>query len=132
MNQLSAAIREANELAEKAHSLSDKLKIIELTAQNMQSTAVADPFIFGIAIFILTCIVGYYIVLKVTPALYNPLMSVTNAISGIIIIGALIASGSETFGISSLLGLVAVFLASINIFGGFILTERTLGMFKRK
>jgi NAD(P) transhydrogenase subunit alpha len=132
MSQLPVAIRQANELAEKANALSDKLKDIAFSAQLEQTAGGVDPFVFAVAIFTLACFVGYYVVWKVTPALHTPLMSITNAISGIIIIGALIASGSESFGISSVLGFIAVFLASINIFGGFIVTERMLGMFKRK
>ena len=91
-----------------------------------------DPFIFGITVFVLACFVGYYVVWRVTPALHTPLMSVTNAISGIIIVGAMIAAGSATFGFSHLLGFIAVTIASINIFGGFTVTQRMLAMFKKK
>ena len=91
-----------------------------------------DPFIFGIAVFVLACFVGYYVVWRVTPALHTPLMSVTNAISGIIIVGAVIALGPEGFGFSHTLGFIAVVLASINIFGGFVVTQRMLEMFKKK
>ncbi|MGI4775560.1 MAG: NAD(P) transhydrogenase subunit alpha [Janthinobacterium lividum] len=83
-------------------------------------------------IFILACFVGYYVVWKVTPALHTPLMALTNAISGIIIIGSMLASSPTDFGLSSLLGYLATFLAAINIFGGFVVTERMLGMFKKK
>ena len=91
-----------------------------------------DPFIFGITVFILACFVGYYVVWRVTPALHTPLMSVTNAISGIIIVGAVIALGPDGFGTSHILGFVAVVLASINIFGGFVVSQRMLEMFKKK
>ena len=92
-----------------------------------------DAFTFGIFIFVLACFVGYYVVWKVTPALHTPLMAVTNAISGIIIIGAIIALGPEDeFGISHALGFVAVVIASINIFGGFVVTQRMLSMYKKK
>lgn len=91
-----------------------------------------DPLVFLVTIFTLSCFVGYYVVWKVTPSLHTPLMSITNAISGIIIIGALIAASPASFSLSSILGLVAVFFASINIFGGFIVTERMLEMFKKK
>jgi H+-translocating NAD(P) transhydrogenase subunit alpha len=84
-----------------------------------------------LTIFILACFVGYYVVWKVTPALHTPLMSVTNAISSIIIVGALLALGKAGLSITSLLGGVAVFIASINIFGGFIVTQRMLEMFKK-
>lgn len=91
-----------------------------------------DPFIFGLTVFVLACFVGYYVVWRVTPALHTPLMSVTNAISGIIIVGAVIALGPDGFGFSHRVGLVAVFIASINIFGGFVVTHRMLEMFKKK
>ena len=84
------------------------------------------------SIFSLSVITGYFSVWGVTPALHTPLMSITNAISGIIIIGALIASSSQGFSLSMILGFFATFLASINIFGGFIVTERMLEMFKKK
>mgnify|MGYP003324511367 FL=1 len=102
-----------------------------------------DPFFTDITIFILAVFVGYYVVWSVTPALHTPLMSVTNAISGIIIVGALIATGSDTvvtmetgntntLNYSRILGFIAVMLASVNIFGGFIVTQRMLRMFKNK
>lgn len=85
-----------------------------------------------LTIFALACFVGYFVVWGVTPALHSPLMSVTNAISGIIIIGALIGAGIEVQNLSKSLGLIAVFLASVNIFGGFAVTHRMLSMFKKK
>ncbi len=91
-----------------------------------------DPLIYVVAVFTLACFVGYYVVWKVTPSLHTPLMSITNAISGIIIIGSLVASSSEHFGFSSVLGFIATFIASINIFGGFIVTQRMLEMFRKK
>ena len=132
MNQeLAIANKQAAELSEKAAVLSEKLNSIAAEAQ-FQNTSTVDPFIFAITIFSLACFVGYYVVWKVTPALHTPLMSITNAISGIIIIGALIASSSQGFSLSMVLGFLAAFLASINIFGGFIVTERMLEMFKKK
>ena len=132
MNQeLAIANKHAAELSEKAALLSEKLNSIAAEAQ-FQNTSTVDPFIFAITIFSLACFVGYYVVWKVTPALHTPLMSITNAISGIIIIGALIASSSQGFSLSMVLGFLAAFLASINIFGGFIVTERMLEMFKKK
>lgn len=89
----------------------------------------------NITIFVLAIFVGYHVVWTVTPALHTPLMSVTNAISGIVIVGAMlqtVASDSETFNVSSILGAIAVFLTSINIFGGFLVTRRMLEMFKKK
>ena len=102
-----------------------------------------NPFVTDISIFILAVFVGYYVVWSVTPALHTPLMSVTNAISGIIVVGALIATGSDTVVLtesgnsdtinsSRVLGFIAVMLASVNIFGGFIVTQRMLRMFKNK
>jgi len=95
-----------------------------------------DPFIFRLAIFVLAVFVGYYVVWSVTPALHTPLMSVTNAISSVIIVGALIAAGAAAvddagqFGKG--VGVLAVVLASINIFGGFLVTQRMLAMYKKK
>ena len=89
-------------------------------------------FISILSIFVLACFVGYYVVWSVTPALHTPLMSVTNAISSVIIVGALIASASVEALASSWLGLTAVAMASVNIFGGFAVTARMLAMFKRK
>jgi len=95
-----------------------------------------DPFIFRLSIFILTIFVGYYVVWSVTPSLHTPLMSVTNAISSVIIVGAIIASLSgnteNIFEISNILGFVAITLAAINIFGGFLVTQRMLQMYKKK
>ena len=91
-----------------------------------------DPFIFRLAIFVLAIFVGYYVVWSVTPALHTPLMSVTNAISSVIIVGALIASAAAGSASSKWLGLLAVVLASINIFGGFAVTQRMLAMYKKK
>ncbi|TVQ37850.1 MAG: NAD(P) transhydrogenase subunit alpha [Geminicoccaceae bacterium] len=86
-----------------------------------------DPSVFNLIIFVLAIFVGYYVVWSVTPALHTPLMSVTNAISSVIVVGGLIAVGA-----GSVWGLLAVLLASVNIFGGFAVTQRMLGMFKRK
>ena len=89
-------------------------------------------FITILSIFILACFVGYFVVWSVTPALHTPLMAVTNAISSVIIVGALIASAAAGAMVAKWLGLLAVVLASINIFGGFAVTERMLAMYKRK
>ena len=94
--------------------------------------AAVDPFFFRLAIFVLAVIVGYHVVWAVTPALHTPLMSVTNAISSVIIVGALIAAGPTGFDIPKVLGFVAVILAAINIFGGFAVTQRMLQMFRKK
>ncbi|HXJ00642.1 MAG TPA: proton-translocating transhydrogenase family protein [Micropepsaceae bacterium] len=95
-----------------------------------------DPFVFRFSIFILAIFVGYFVVWGVTPALHTPLMSVTNAISSVIVVGALIAVSvpaiSNESWLSKGLGFVALILASVNIFGGFLVTQRMLGMFQRK
>ena len=95
-----------------------------------------DPFIFRLSIFILSIFVGYYVVWSVTPSLHTPLMSVTNAISSVIIVGAIIAalSGSEgtVFSSSSIYGFLAIILAAVNIFGGFLVTQRMLSMYKKR
>ena len=94
--------------------------------------AVVDPFVFRLTIFILAIFVGYFVVWSVTPALHTPLMAVTNAISSVIIVGALIAVGPAEINIARILGFVAVTLAAVNIFGGFTVTHRMLQMFKKK
>ena len=95
-----------------------------------------DPFIFRLSIFVLSILVGYYVVWSVTPSLHTPLMSVTNAISSVIIVGAIIAAAnlsSDTgFELSNVFGFVAILLAAINIFGGFLVTQRMLQMYKKK
>jgi len=95
-----------------------------------------DPFIFRLSIFVLSIFVGYYVVWSVTPSLHTPLMSVTNAISSVIIVGAIIASLSDIseniFDISNIFGFLAIVLAAINIFGGFLVTQRMLQMYKKK
>ena len=95
-----------------------------------------DPFIFRLSIFVLSIFIGYYVVWSVTPSLHTPLMSVTNAISSVIIVGAIVAaSGLSTgasFEFSNILGFAAIVLAAINIFGGFLVTQRMLQMYKIK
>ena len=135
-NQLPNAIQEAKDISQKANELNQHLQEISKELANNQiaenTAAGVDPLVFAVTIFTLACFVGYYVVWKVTPSLHTPLMSLTNAISGIIIIGALIAGSSASFGTSSALGFVAAFFAAINIFGGFVVTERMLEMFKKK
>ena len=95
-----------------------------------------DPFIFRLSIFVLSILVGYYVVWSVTPSLHTPLMSVTNAISSVIIVGAIIAASSLSsdigFELSNIFGFVATLLVAINIFGGFLVTQRMLQMYKKK
>ena len=94
--------------------------------------AAIDPLIFRFTIFVLAIFVGYYVVWSVTPALHTPLMSVTNAISSVIIVGALIAAGPVDVNVSKVVGFIAVALAAVNIFGGFTVSQRMLEMFKKK
>lgn len=129
MTDLTTISKKASELAEQANALQQQSQALQ---NQLAHGGMVDPFIFGLTVFVLACFVGYYVVWRVTPALHTPLMSVTNAISGIIIVGAIIALGPEGFGFSHTLGLVAVAIASINIFGGFVVTQRMLDMFKKK
>lgn len=113
----------------KAESLKDSIKDLAVSSSHGMMT---DPLIMLLSIFALAIFVGYYVVWRVTPALHSPLMAVTNAISSVIIVGGIIGAGAALSGTASTFGLIAVFLASINIFGGFVVTERMLAMFKAK
>ncbi len=126
MSDLNQIKQGAQTLAEKANELASKAEAIQAANNGV------DPFIFALTVFVLACFVGYYVVWKVTPALHTPLMSVTNAISGIIIVGAIIALGPEGLQFSQWMGFFAVMLAAVNIFGGFVVTWRMLQMFKKK
>nr|WP_182084989.1 proton-translocating transhydrogenase family protein [Aureimonas sp. ME7] len=92
----------------------------------------SDPFVFHLAIFVLAIFVGYYVVWAVTPALHTPLMAVTNAISSVIIVGAVLTVGLSASGLATGFGFVALVLASVNIFGGFLVTQRMLAMYRKK
>ncbi|MBM3632401.1 MAG: NAD(P) transhydrogenase subunit alpha [Alphaproteobacteria bacterium] len=128
-------IEKAGKIQESAQTLLDDAGALRATAKiALEKTPIGadvDPFILGLTVFLLACFVGYYVVWKVTPALHSPLMSVTNAISSVIIVGALLAAGPSTGGIATTFGFLAVILASINIFGGFIVTQRMLAMFSK-
>ncbi|WP_339779557.1 NAD(P) transhydrogenase subunit alpha [uncultured Thalassospira sp.] len=123
-------------LAEKAARLADQVAAgahdMASGAAHVASSGGVSPTVMGLTVFVMACFVGYYVVWKVTPALHSPLMAVTNAISSVIIVGALLASGPVDMNISKVMGFVAVVLASINIFGGFIVAQRMLQMFKKK
>ena len=95
-------------------------------------TGTVDHTVINLTVFVLAIFVGYHVVWNVTPALHTPLMSVTNAISSVIIVGAILAAGPETMDFGALLGFAAVTLAAVNVFGGFTVTQRMLEMFKRK
>ena len=101
-------------------------------AAHALSGGAIDPFVFRFAIFVLAIFVGYYVVWSVTPALHTPLMAVTNAISSVIVVGALLAVGIAASGIAASFGFVALMLVSVNIFGGFLVTQRMLAMYKKK
>ncbi len=126
-----------SQLAEQAHRLADQANALAQQALSMTTRVgevapVVQPFIFLLAIFLMACFVGYYVVWNVTPALHSPLMAVTNAISSVIIVGAMLATGLGTSRWSVAFGFIAVTLASVNIFGGFMVTQRMLSMFRRK
>ena len=101
-------------------------------AAHALSGGAVDPFVFRFAIFVLAIFVGYYVVWSVTPALHTPLMAVTNAISSVIVVGALLAVGIAASGLAAGFGFVALVLVSVNIFGGFLVTQRMLAMYKKK
>jgi proton-translocating NAD(P)+ transhydrogenase subunit alpha len=125
---------EAARLAERANELAAHAQTLAATLGN-GVTAVApevEPFVYLLAVFLMACFVGYYVVWNVTPALHSPLMSVTNAISSVIVVGAMLATGLGTNGWAMAFGFIAVTLASVNIFGGFMVTHRMLSMFKRR
>jgi NAD(P) transhydrogenase subunit alpha len=119
--------REAQALAERARALA-----AEAAGAAAGTGEMIEPFLFLLSIFLLACFVGYYVVWNVTPALHSPLMGVTNAISSVIIVGALLALGLAKDPLARLFGFIAVLLASVNIFGGFIVTQRMLSMFRKK
>jgi NAD(P) transhydrogenase subunit alpha len=118
---------DAGELARKLDELSQQLTLV-----TQQGAHAGTPFVFELTVFVLAVFVGYYVVWRVTPALHSPLMSVTNAVSSVIIVGALIAAGPMSMSFAKIMGFVAVTLAAVNIFGGFIVTQRMLQMFQRK
>ena len=132
------------QLIEKAQALSEQATAIAQQADALANQAASvvgagdvvatsgSPFLFMFTAFVLACFVGYYVVWSVTPALHSPLMGVTNAISSVIIVGAMIAAGPADVSVSKVFGFIAVVLASVNIFGGFVVTNRMLAMFKKK
>ena len=133
---------EPEKLVESAEALANSARELAKHAEGVLSQATqivitngdggANEFIYLLTVFVLAVFVGYYVVWNVTPALHSPLMSVTNAISSVIIVGALIAVGPSGMSLSKVMGFIAVVLASTNIFGGFIVTQRMLQMYKKK
>ncbi len=139
IDQLREAAEQASEAAaEFARIASEMAEGGALDAAGHGAAAVTgvDPFMFRLAIFALACFIGYYVVWSVTPALHTPLMSVTNAISSVIVVGALVALGADldagATSATRIFGFLALVLASVNIFGGFLVTERMLAMYKKK
>ncbi|WP_454851742.1 proton-translocating transhydrogenase family protein [Rhizobium binxianense] len=129
----------ASEAMDKALEQLDQAvtAVITAAAQAPEAASAAtggaiDPFVFQFAIFVLSIFVGYYVVWSVTPALHTPLMAVTNAISSVIVVGALLAVGISASGLATGFGFVALVLVSVNIFGGFLVTQRMLAMYRRK
>jgi proton-translocating NAD(P)+ transhydrogenase subunit alpha len=131
------------DISERAETLADEAERLSDAAQGLANDAARlvietsqahglDPLVFGVTVLVLAVFVGYYVVWRVTPALHSPLMAVTNAISSVIIVGALIAAGPSELSAAKILGFLAVILASVNIFGGFIVTQRMLQMFRKK
>ena len=127
--------RNAAALAKQAAELAERYAEQAAAAASI-ATGGVDPTVFRLAIFVLAVFVGYYVVWSVTPALHTPLMSVTNAISSVIIVGVILAVGvpliEKGTGISRFFGFIGIVLASVNIFGGFLVTQRMLGMYKKK
>jgi NAD(P) transhydrogenase subunit alpha len=128
-----AAAELARQAAQEAHNYAEMAGAAAAAATG----GAIDPFVFRFSIFVLAVFVGYYVVWSVTPALHTPLMSVTNAISSVIVVGALLAVGvdvvaGEASGSARTLGFIALILASVNIFGGFLVTQRMLGMYQKR
>ncbi len=127
-------VTNARGLAEHARGLAERADELAQQATHVvakQAATGVDPSVLGLTVFVLACFVGYYVVWKVTPALHSPLMAVTNAISSVIIVGAVIAAGTSGEVAAQIFGFIAVVLASVNIFGGFLVTQRMLSMFKK-
>jgi len=126
----------AAEVANQARDLASEVASLAVEASRLTAESAAgggtSNLVVGLTVFVLAVFVGYHVVWRVTPALHSPLMAVTNAISSVIIVGALIAAGPADMGFSEILGFLAVILAAVNIFGGFIVTQRMLSMFKKK
>ena len=124
----------ASQAAGEADTLAHSLDALaqQLVQQAPPTITAGTPFVFELTVFVLAVFVGYHVVWRVTPALHSPLMSVTNAISSVIIVGALIAAGPLGISFAKIMGFIAVTLAAINIFGGFIVTHRMLQMFQKK
>ena len=125
------------QIANEAAALSDRAALLANQARQMAEAAApvaaaAEPFLLLLTIFLMACFVGYYVVWGVTPALHSPLMGLTNAISSVIVVGAILATGLSDSMAAKVFGFLAVTLAAVNIAGGFMVTRRMLAMFKKK
>jgi NAD(P) transhydrogenase subunit alpha len=139
LERAQAAADAARHAADSAQVYADQIGHAAGAAAHAATGGLIDPFVFRLAIFALSVIIGYYVVWSVTPALHTPLMSVTNAISSVIVVGALLSVGVDAGAFSDsgpiwarIFGFLALILASVNIFGGFLVTERMLSMYKKK
>jgi NAD(P) transhydrogenase subunit alpha len=134
-DQLAEAAKQAAEASQAVADLAAEAAVSAPAAAAVAGHGGVSPFLYLLGSFVLACFVGYYVVWSVTPALHTPLMSVTNAVSSVIVVGALIAVGVDT-GVASgwtpIFGFIATALAAVNIFGGFMVTERMLAMYKKK
>ena len=135
LEKAQAAAEAARHLADQAQAYSEQLAQVAAAA-SAHGVGGIDPVVFRLAIFVMAVFVGYYVVWSVTPALHTPLMSETNAISSVIVVGALLSVGVAAVDSGSVfarfVGFIALILASVNIFGGFLVTERMLAMYKKK
>ena len=138
-DQLREAAEQASEAASNFARIASEMAeggALDAAGAGAAAAAGVDPFMFRLAIFALACFIGYYVVWSVTPALHTPLMSVTNAISSVIVVGALVALAADLDAggtwATRIFGFLALILASVNIFGGFLVTERMLAMYKKK
>ncbi|MEK1887479.1 MAG: NAD(P) transhydrogenase subunit alpha [Phyllobacterium sp.] len=129
---LERALETLNQATEMVRRAAETMPDAAGAAAHAVSGGAVDPFVFRLAIFVLSIFVGYYVVWSVTPALHTPLMAVTNAISSVIVVGALLAVGLSASGAATGFGFVALVLVSVNIFGGFLVTHRMLAMYKKK
>jgi NAD(P) transhydrogenase subunit alpha len=138
LQEAASLARTAADQLQRAADVAEAYADAAAAAAHNATNGAIDPFVFRCSIFVLAVFVGYYVVWSVTPALHTPLMSVTNAISSVIVVGALLAAGVTVFGrgggpiVARALGFLALVFASVNIFGGFLVTQRMLGMYQKK
>ena len=128
----STLAEKAARVAAEAQGVAEQAATVATALAAASTGGASEPFVFLFTVFVLAVFIGYYVVWSVTPALHSPLMAITNAISSVIIVGALIAAGPAELNLAKKFGFIAVVLASINIFGGFIVTQRMLQMFRQK